>query len=415
MKQFKMLVSKLAIALIVFAAIIAKTAVPAFADGEDMIVIYAQVPGDWEKPCVWAWDDDGNSAFDMWPGGEMDEDKDNEGWSYVYIPSWANHIIINANGGEVQADEIILKEAVNTWVSIAAPDDVTVTTDQATKGDIPEYVEKFPVHVRVDESWGVPHIQAVLEDGAQAFEDTLGKEMSLDATDWYTASIPVTAKTITVLSEDGKSQTEDIKIDAAQVWVSVEADGTYDFSYVDPEKAAAPNIKIYAIAPSEWEKPCLWAWSAPDGTGVYTTWPGEAFEEDESGWLVKEVPGWVNSIIVNANDGTVQTADISIDAGVDVWVVVTDKDTYEVYYDEPEGVVDSAKAAGSDAGDSEDADTTKTGDTEAASAGASDGQEVAGAKRDGGNTSLPIVGGLVGAALVAAAGTGTYMAKKRAK
>ena len=407
MKQFKMLVSKLAIALIVFAAVVAKLSASVVAAGGDneMIVIYAQVPNDWENPCVWAWDNDGNSAFDMWPGGEMEEDKDNAGWNYVYIPSWANHIIINANGGEVQADEIVLEEAVNTWVTIAAPDDASISTEQLTEGDIPEYVEKFPVHVRVDESWGVPAIQGTLEDGTQAFDDSNGKVMTLDATDWYTANIPVTAKSITVSSEDGKSSTEDIKIDAAQVWVSVEADGTYDFSYVDPEKAAAPNITVYVIAPSDWEKPCLWAWSAPDGTGVYATWPGEAFEEGENGWLYKEVPGWINSIIVNANDGTVQTADISIDSGVDVWVVVTDKDNYEVYYEEPEVAIDTADAADASEGSSDS--------TEAASSEA----EVAGAKRDGGSngSSLPLIGGTIALALVAAAGTGTYIAKKKSE
>ena len=26
--------------------------------------VYVQVPQDWENPCVWAWDDDGNNAFE---------------------------------------------------------------------------------------------------------------------------------------------------------------------------------------------------------------------------------------------------------------------------------------------------------------------------------------------------------------
>ena len=246
----------------------------------------------------------------------------------------------------------------------------------STTGDIPEYVEKFAVHVRVDDSWGVPFLQGTLEDGTAAFDKEPGKEMVLDAANWYTASIPVSATSIMVISEDGESKTEEIKIDAAQVWVSVEADAAYEFSYVDPDKAAAPNITIHVIAPSDWEKPCLWAWSAPDGTGVYSTWPGEAFEEGENGWLIKEVPGWVNSIIVNACDGSVQTADISIDSGVDVWVVVTDKDTYDVYYEEP---------------------------------------EVAGAKRDNNSTgnALPMVGGIV--AVAAVAGAGAFIAKRKSR
>lgn len=406
MKQFKMLVSKIAIALIALLSIFVKLAYPVSADGgDDRIVVYAQVPDDWKNPCVWAWDDDGNSAFDMWPGGEMEEDKDNEGWNYIYIPSWANHIILNANKGEVQADEIVLDEAVNTWVIVNASDDVSVTTDKLTTGDIPEYVEKFAVHVRVADSWGIPFLQGTLEDGTAAFDKEPGKEMVLDASNWYTANIPVSATSITVISNDGESKTEDIRIDAAQVWVSVEADGTYEFSYKDPEKAAAPNITVHVTTPGDWDTPCLWAWSAPDGTGVYSTWPGEAFEEGDNGWLIKEVPGWVNSIIVNACDGSVQTSDISIDSGVDVWVVVTDKDTYDVYYEEPEVTTGNADNA-----DEAEKETDTAGIDNSA-----DGQEVAGAKRDGNSTgnALPMVGGIAG--VVAVAGAGVFLTKRKSR
>ena len=79
----------------------------------------------------------------------------------------------------------------------------------------------------------------------------------------------------------------------------------------------------------------LWAWSAPDGTNAFASWPGEALEKN-NGWLTKEIPGWVNSIIVNGNDGSVQTSDISIETEKDVWVVVTDAENYEVTYEEPD-------------------------------------------------------------------------------
>ena len=71
-----------------------------------------------------------------------------------------------------------------------------------------------------------------------------------------------------------------------------------------------------------------------DGTNAFASWPGEALEEN-NGWLTKEIPGWVNSIIVNGNDGSVQTSDISIETEKDVWVVVTDAENYEVTYEEP--------------------------------------------------------------------------------
>ena len=44
----------------------------------DRNAFYVQVPADWESPCVWAWDSDGNNAFEAWPGEEMEADPENE-------------------------------------------------------------------------------------------------------------------------------------------------------------------------------------------------------------------------------------------------------------------------------------------------------------------------------------------------
>ena len=68
---------------------------------EERNALYVQVPEDWENPCVWAWDSDGNNAFTAWPGEEMEADAANDGWYYIWLPAWANHVIINAN--EVKA------------------------------------------------------------------------------------------------------------------------------------------------------------------------------------------------------------------------------------------------------------------------------------------------------------------------
>ena len=153
---------------------------------------------------------------------------------------------------------------------------------------------------------------------------------------WYTAKAPMWVNSVIVNANEGSVQTEDITIDPAEVWITIAGDGTFDFSYTDPDKAAIPDITVRVMAPKDWENPCLWAWSAPDGTNVYTTWPGEALEADENGWIKKEIPGWVNSIIINGNEGGIQTTDISIDTEKDVWVVVSGPEAFEVSYEEPE-------------------------------------------------------------------------------
>lgn len=309
--------------------------------------IYVQMPDDWSNPCVWAWDDDGNNAFSAWPGEAADADPVNEGWYYIWIPAWANHVIVNANQGEVQTDELIL-DGANAWISISAADQVEVSYDQQTTGEIPEYVEKFVVHAQVDATWENPCIWAwSAPDGTNAFEAWPGYELSENEDGWYSAKVPVWVNSIIINANEGAVQTEDISIDAAEVWVTVDAEGQSDFSYVDPNKEEVPNITVHVVAPTDWENPCLWAWSAPDGTNVYSTWPGEALEEGENGWLTKEIPGWVNSIIVNANEGSVQTQDVSVEMGKDVWMVVTDGETYEVSYEEPDisGMAGTKEAA----------------------------------------------------------------------
>lgn len=308
------------------------TAAPA----EDMTVVYVQIPEDWEGPCIWAWDEDGNNAFEAWPGGTMEADTANEGWYYAFIPNWATHVIINGNEGSVQTEELIL-EGKNAWLTVSSPEEVGISYDQQTEGEIPEYVETFPVHVKVPESWSDPNLWAwSAPDGTNVFENWPGEALTMGENDWYTMELPTWVNSIIVNGNGGEVQTEDISIDAAELWITVLEDGSADFTYNDPDKEEVANITVRVMAPSDWEAPNLWAWSAPDGTNAFASWPGEALEEDENGWLKMQVPGWVNSLIVNGNEGSVQTTDISVDAGKDVWLVVKGPEEAEVYYEEPQ-------------------------------------------------------------------------------
>lgn len=316
-----------------FVMMIPSMAFAAEAD-ETKVAINVKVPDDWQNPCVWAWDEDGNNAFEAWPGEECEATPDNEGWYYVWVPDWANHVIVNANAGEVQTGELVL-DGKDAWITVSDADNAEVSYDAQTTGDTPEYTEKFLIHAKVDDSWENPNLWAwSAPDGTNAFEAWPGKAMTAGEDGWYTAKAPTWVNSIIINANNGDVQTEDLSIDPAEIWVTVAEDGTADFSYTDPEKAEIPNVTVHVKAPSDWENPNLWAWSAPDGTNAFASWPGEALEEN-NGWLTKEIPGWVNSIIVNGNDGSVQTSDISIETEKDVWVVVTDAENYEVTYEEP--------------------------------------------------------------------------------
>lgn len=306
------------------------------------VAISVKVPDDWSNPCVWAWNENGDNAFDAWPGEECEALPENDGWYYVWVPDWTNHVIVNANAGEVQTGELVL-DGKDTWITVNDAENVDITYEAQTTGEVPEYTEKFVIHAKVDAGWENPNLWAwSAPDGTNAFEAWPGKAMTADENGWYSAKAPTWVNSIIINANEGSVQTEDLSIDPAEIWVTVEEDGTADFSYTDPEKAEIPNVTVHVKAPADWENPNLWAWSAPDGTNVFASWPGEAFEEQD-GWLVKEIPGWVNSIIVNGNDGSVQTSDISIDTEKDVWVVVAGPEDYEVTYEEPEVTADAAE------------------------------------------------------------------------
>lgn len=305
---------------------------------EERMAVYVQVPEDWSGPCVWAWDEDGNNAFEAWPGGEAEADTGNEGWYYIWIPSWANHVIVNANEGEVQTGELVL-EGGNAWITVEDPENADVSYEALTEGDIPEYVERFEIHASVPDSWEAPCLWAwSAPDGTNVFEAWPGDALKPGEDGWYTGKVPTWVNSVIINANEGSVQTEDISIDPAELWVTVEEDGNYEFSYDDPDAVSAPDINVNVLAPADWEVPCLWAWSAPDGTNVFASWPGEPFTEGEDGWLTLAVPGWINSVIINGNEGSVQTTDISVETGKDIWLVVTGPEEYELSYEKPDGV-----------------------------------------------------------------------------
>ena len=329
-QKMSMLLSMIVMMMVVFQMPV--KAAPA----EDMTIIYTQVPQDWKEPCIWAWDEDGNNAFEAWPGETMKADSSNEGWYYAWVPSWANHVIINGNEGNIQTEEQILEDK-NTWITVASEKEVAISYEQQTTGEIPEYVETFTVHAKVADSWKEPNLWAwSAPDGTNVYDAWPGEPMTEGEDGWYDMEVPTWVNSLIVNANNGEVQTEDSSVDAAEIWITVEENGSFDFTYDDPEQKEIGTIKVRVMAPTDWKEPNLWAWSAPDGTNVFSTWPGEPLEEDKNGWLKKEVAGWVNSLIVNGNDGSVQTSDISIETGKDVWLVVKGPEEAEVYYEEPQ-------------------------------------------------------------------------------
>lgn len=246
---------------------------------EDVFIIYAQIPDDWKEPCLWAWNSDGTNAFEAWPGEKMTADPNNEGWYYCYVPGFVTNAIVNANDASVQTGDMEI-ESVNTWLQIQDAENVTVSKDALTQGDLPKYEEK--------------------------------------------------------------TTTTDTKEEIT-----------------DEEVKDEEQFTVYAKVPQDWLSPCLWAWSAPDGTNVFANWPGQELTL-EDGWYTYSVPTWVNSIIINGNLGGVQTTDLSVE-GKDVWITVTDPENVEVVYEKP---TDDAVSEATDVEENTDAATKEQEEAE---------------------------------------------------
>lgn len=323
-------------AILLCLVLIACLGTAALADGEDsteMVPVLAEIPDGWENPYAWAWADDGTNAFAAWPGEAMDPLGDT-GWYYIYVPSFVQNVIISANEASVQTAGDVVEAGREVWIAIA--DDLTTTVSYEAQSDveIPAYVEKYTVHAYVPLEWESVGIAA----------GELSRAMAGGEDGWFTASVPVTATSLVLSGNDGAAATEAISVEPKEVWITVYNDLTYEVSYEDPDALDAPPITVYAQVPEDWAAPCCWAWSAPDGTNAFSAWPGEAMTEGEDGWYSIEVPGWVNSIIINANEGAIQTTDLSVETGKDVWISVTDAENAAVSYEQPSGDAEASPA-----------------------------------------------------------------------
>ena len=360
---------------------------------EQNILVYVELPDDWTEPSLWAWGEDGTNAFDAWPGEKLISDENNPGWFYLYVPSYVSSIIVNANEAAVQTSDL-QTNLKNVWVSVKNAEEVVVSNDQMTEGDFPEPVKTIQINAYVPEDWVMPSLWAwSAPDGTNAFPNWPGEEMDSSPDGWYSLKVGDWINSVIINANMGAIQTQDISIEPRNVWIVIEAPDQVTVSYEKPVMASSEEdmITIHAKTPSDWLMPSLWAWSAPDGTNVFPNWPGQELDEKD-GWYTYSIPNWVNSIIINGNLGSVQTSDISIDPK-DVWVVVNEDASFEVFYVNPdEDATDASETKGTD--ETEAADETAKQDAE-----------------DTNNLTPFIIGG--GAVGLILAGFGLYSKKKK--
>ena len=326
---------KLAILLSLILCLLCLPSAALAAETDEMVPVVVKTPEGWEAPCLWAWADDGTNAFAAWPGEEL-EPLDG-GWYYAYVPGFVQNIIVNANNdaeAPVQTEGIAVEAGKEVWLTIGEDATAEIAYESQARIEIPEYVEKFVVHAYVPLDWKTANLWAwSAPDGTNAYEAWPGLALKEGEDGWFTGKAPVWINSIIVNGNEGAVQTDDVSVEGKELWITVYDDLTYDLVYEDPNKTAE-DITIRVKVPADWAGPCLWAWSAPDGTNAFASWPGESLVQDGD-WYSIQAPGWINSVIVNANESSVQTTDLSVEPGKDIWVVVNGPEDAVVSYEEP--------------------------------------------------------------------------------
>ena len=116
------------------------------------------------------------------------------------------------------------------------------------------------------------------------------------------------------------------------------SDDDYE-DYEDIEIEVNPSygsFTVHAYVPDGWGYPGCWAWSNTTGENVFSAWPGEPMDHISGCYYTIEIPEWAEYIIVNGNEGTIQTQDEPVEPGCDIWVVVSPADySYNVYFSKP--------------------------------------------------------------------------------
>lgn len=101
-----------------------------------------------------------------------------------------------------------------------------------------------------------------------------------------------------------------------------------------PNTLYVEHITVCAYVPETVGTPSCWAWK-DGGDNVFSYWPGESMDKDGSHYEIS-IPAWSDRVIINWSDGSFQTADIAIEAGRNVWIVIHPNSTdYTLFYEQP--------------------------------------------------------------------------------
>ena len=220
----------------------------------------------------------------------------------------------------------------------------------------------YTLYVQAPESWETVYLWA-WSDASNLFGKWPGKELSVNEEGLYTYTLSDSYINL-VISDNGSNKTEDISVNGLDVKILINTDGSYTLEYLQEFVTDWENgITVTVTVPSDWTNPYIWAWDDTVGN-VYEKWPGAPMTVSGDTYTA-ELPDWVTGVIINANNASVQTIDISVEAGKDIWLQVNSTDNIVVEYTgptAPEGDDGSGEETTTPVGDDTSNDATTAPD-----------------------------------------------------
>ena len=224
--------------------------------------------------------------------------------------------------------------------------------------------DTYTVYVQVPDNWGTPYLWAWGDVGVGNMSKTWPGEMMVDNGNGFYSYTLNDKYIYLVVSDNGSTQSEDIRVNGSDVEIVVNLDGTYVVNYLDGYQTEWENgINVTVTVPEDWKNPYIWAWDDTVGN-VYEKWPGAPMTVSGDTYTA-ELPDWVTGVIINANNASVQTIDISVEAGKDIWLQVNSTDNIVVEYTgptAPEGDDGSGEETTTPVGDDTSNDATTAPD-----------------------------------------------------
>ena len=346
---------KRTLAILCVIACLCALCVPAMAAGT--ITVSVKAPADWDVVYLYVWEGDPMAG---WPGTAMTKNGD---WWTLEIPAGSyTNVIANNGEGKPQTSDLKMDGSADCWIVAEATAGVVYTDAACTTPfgggastpstglnslalvgtgipGVGEWNPGDPAGDMVKVSEGVyTKVIAALAGTTMKFK-IAGNDAWDDAYNFGAGEDGVSVAYGTKLDLTNGGGSKDITlttVNDGNVKFTIDLTGEIPTLLVEetdepvtevpdaPDVPAIPEgekITVYVKFPDDWKGACVWAWKDGVGDADPSGWPGTlTLVKGDNGWWSVQVPNWVEGVLVHGNGASVQTPDMQIEAGKDVWI-----------------------------------------------------------------------------------------------